>query len=305
MRLDGGSLQQDSPRSDARWSSTMSRRVSEIVPTSVVIPLFRPGEHLERLGATLANQGEPEVIAVIDDRSSPSLVEEALASVRHLRVLRTNGGIGTARARNLGAEASTRQFVTFLDQDDWWDPGFLPALLEMRSRNVLAYDNNLWSEREGLAVSTGETVFGRAGWRRPSIDRAEAGLLLDGFPMLKILLERKAFLAVGGYRQIYAVEDFDLVWRLIAAGRLIDFVSNGGAHYLLHEDSTTQTVHRDKRAFERAQRSWLRIWSDMARSDALPPGVRARCLLKTAWVGLRIAARRIRDRPGSPADEAR
>jgi FkbM family methyltransferase len=285
----------------------MTDRATPDLPISVIVPLYRAEEYYARLGETLAGQGAREVVVVIDDDSQPGAVKAVLDAVPNLRLLRTTGGIGTSAARNKGAEAATQPWVTFLDQDDWWDPGFLARLFERENDGILGYDNLLWSAAEGTPTALGETVFERAGWDRPRVGPAESTALLDGFPMLKLLLRREIFHSVGGYRDVYAVEDFDLVWRLVASGRHIDLVEDPAGNYLLQPDSTTNRVRTDREAFERAQRSWVRIWFDMARAEGLARGVRLTCLRKsatiTARIGLRFARRILLERrlPAEPS----
>jgi glycosyltransferase involved in cell wall biosynthesis len=261
---------------------------------SVVVPLYQAKSYYTRLATSLAPQEAGEIIAVVDDGSPPAQVEALLSEIPKLRVLTTSGGIGTAAARNLGAEKATQEWITFLDQDDWWDPGFLHQLLGVSNHGIVAYNNYLWQEDGEEVVPMNETVFEHARWTRTRVGPEESALLLDGFPMLKLLLKRKSFLSVGGYRDIYAVEDFDLVWRLIASGRYIDLVDTPAGNYTLHAHSTTSQVGRDRLAYERAQRSWLRIWSDMARTGSLPAQVRRECARKSISVAARMAARRVR-----------
>jgi GT2 family glycosyltransferase len=266
------------------------------LPVSVVVPLHSAApRHLKRLGASLAEQGAGEVIVVIDDDSAPADVAAALAVVPNLRVL-VNPGSGAGMARNHGAAAAGQPWLTFLDHDDWWPSEFLAQLLSRARSRVVGYDSELYSEQDEEAVAVGETLFERAQWRHESIDARHSRLLFDGFPLVKLLLRREAFAAVGGFRPIYAVEDFDLVWRLIAAGEQIDLVREPAGAYLVHPGSTTGTVLSRRDAYEKAQRSWVRIWAAMSRAGGLPPQIRIEAGLKAARVWARIIARRVRDR---------
>jgi len=237
------------------------------------------------------SQGAGEVIIVVDDGSPLSVVETAFDGVPNLRVLKSEGSVGAGRARNLGADVASQPWLTFLDVDDWWPDRFLRDLYAGATQRVVGYDSTLWAETDDVGpVATGETAFSRAGWTHPSVDRSSSELLLDGFPLLKVLLDRSVFRAVGGYRQIYAVEDFDLLWRLIAAGERVQLVRDPAGHYLVHRGSTTDQVHTERLAYERAQRSWLRIWTDMARTRGLPVYVRRRCLVRSLSTTARLAS---------------
>jgi glycosyltransferase involved in cell wall biosynthesis len=269
------------------------------VPISVVIPVYHAAErHLRKLASSLATQGAAEVIVVLDDDSSPELVAALLAAVPNLTVM-VSDGQGAGMARNRGAAAATQEWITFLDHDDWWPSGFLTTLLGEAEGDVVGYDNEVFLEEDDVdaePLPAGETLFDRADWEHSSIDADAGEMLLDRFPLVKLLIRRRAFVAVGGFRSIYAVEDFDLVWRLVAAGHRIDLPRRPIGAYLVHASSTTGSVNVDRAAFERAQRSWVRIWSGMARSRGLPAGVRIGAARNAAKVSARIVARRVRDR---------
>jgi cellulose synthase/poly-beta-1,6-N-acetylglucosamine synthase-like glycosyltransferase len=155
---------------------------------------------------------------------------------------------------------------------------------------VAGYDNQLWSEVDGSEpIPLHETTFGSSEWTLGSIDRTSSRLLLSGFPMLKLVVRRSTFDAVGGFRAIYAVEDFDILWRLIAHGERVQLLREPTGNYLVRSTSTTSTVQLSRRAWERAQRSWLKVWGGMALSNGLPLGVRSACLRSFLWTAARLA----------------
>lgn len=248
------------------------------IPVAVVVPTANGGKYFPRLKASLLSQDAAEVIIVIDDASDVAEVEAAFDGLANLKVLRTPGQIGAGPARNLGVRASTQPWVAFLDVDDWWPENFLHELFDRVTASVVGYDNQLWSEVNGSEpIPLHTSTFERSRWDLSSIDRASSRQLLSGFPLVKVVVRRSAFDAVGGFRQIYAVEDFDILWRLIAHGERVQLLREPTGNYLLHSASTTRTVQSDQLAWERAQRSWIKIWGAMALSNGMPPAVRMIC----------------------------
>ncbi len=86
---------------------------------SVILPVYRAQEALERTVAALERQTYPshlvEVLPV-DDGSDPPIVAPAFAG--DLRLLRQErDGFGAGRARNLGAHEATGDILLFLDAD--------------------------------------------------------------------------------------------------------------------------------------------------------------------------------------------
>jgi len=258
---------------------------TEAVPVSVIVPYYRGEAYLSRLATTLAGQGVEEVVVVVDGGEGLASVRSALATIPRATVVATPAALGTAGARNFGASLATNEWITFLDQDDWWPEGFIGQLAKQASGDVVAYDNDIYVENEIGEVTRAETtVFERAGWTRNAVSPAAAAELLSGFPMVKLLLRRDAFLRVGGYRpQVYAIEDFDLVWRLLAIGLNISFVREPRGSYLVRPDSITGQVSRgDYSAALRAQGSWVGVWLRFSSARTFPVAARRRAASKAA-----------------------
>lgn len=100
---------------------------------AVVIPLFNKGPHIaETLESVLQQTLAPREIIVIDDGSSdegPSIVESFVARDNRIRLLhRSPPGPGGYAARNFGIEASTAEWIAFLDADDVWHNDHLQSL---------------------------------------------------------------------------------------------------------------------------------------------------------------------------------
>ena len=89
---------------------------------SVVIPAYNAASHLvEALESVFAQRLDALEVVVVDDGSTDGTVEVARRFGRGVRVLQQDRG-GSARARNLGLEATDGELVAFLDADDVWLP---------------------------------------------------------------------------------------------------------------------------------------------------------------------------------------
>jgi len=97
----------------------------------VVIPVFNGQETITTaLNSVLTGQGGwVRRIIVVDDgsRDDTAAIIRNLDSPRIELVITPNQGV--AKARNLGIEKSTAEWVAFLDADDVWAPGKLQAQL--------------------------------------------------------------------------------------------------------------------------------------------------------------------------------
>src|SRR4051794_12071712 len=90
-------------------------------PVSVIVPVYNVGEYLLPCLTSITDQTQKSLeVIVVDDGStdgSGELVEEFARGRDGWRVLHVpNGGLG--RARNIGLEHATGEYVAFLDSDD-------------------------------------------------------------------------------------------------------------------------------------------------------------------------------------------
>src|SRR6476620_9087553 len=88
---------------------------------SVVVPIFNVKDYLLACLESLATQTQPEIeVILVDDGStdgSGELAEEFGRGRQGWRVLHVeNGGLG--RARNIGMDASSSDYIAFVDSDD-------------------------------------------------------------------------------------------------------------------------------------------------------------------------------------------
>ncbi|WP_372699563.1 glycosyltransferase family 2 protein [Arthrobacter sp. JSM 101049] len=102
--------------------------VSIIVPAKDQAPFI--ADALASLTRQHADPRDLEVL-LVDDGSTDGTGELAAAFAGRLpglRILRNETPTGVANARNQGLRAATAPLVGFLDPDDWYAPGHLPAL---------------------------------------------------------------------------------------------------------------------------------------------------------------------------------
>ena len=154
---------------------------------------------------------DPEVI-VVDDCSTDN-TPEVCANVEDIRYLRLPANSGLAHARNVGAAASSSEFIAFLDDDDLRLPGSLDKQLR-----ALAVDDT-------LALCYGQALIGDARRQLPTGEIYPPvcpqgdifwELLEDNFiPMPSVLLRKSSLLEAGGFNtDLKLIEDWDMWLRL-------------------------------------------------------------------------------------------
>lgn len=109
---------------------------------SIVIPLYNKEKHIERNLKSLLEQdlspNEYEII-IVDDGSTDSGAQLAKSYSEKNENIKffSQANSGPSVARNRGLDASTGDYVYFLDADDFLAPNVLNSLLEFAEKNQL------------------------------------------------------------------------------------------------------------------------------------------------------------------------
>ena len=142
----------------AEFSGTRIRETPS-VKFSVIIPAYNAERYIRKavescLGQTYA----PYEIIVIDDASTDSTAAIAESFPSPVRVIRLAKNSGVSVARNRGVEASTGDWLAFLDADDW----FLAEKLELQRRCALKNENAVLIYTRFLSSLDGVETSGSA-----------------------------------------------------------------------------------------------------------------------------------------------
>ena len=110
-------------------------------------------------------------------------------------------GTDLHEARNSGALTAKSKYLLFLDCDDQFEPGYIEAMMrpgiypnELRYPRIRYISENIVNPK----YEPEPMVF-----PRKALDRGN-------FMVIGTLVEREIFLAVGGFRELKAYEDWDL-----------------------------------------------------------------------------------------------
>lgn len=181
---------------------------------TVIMPAYRAAGTIRRALASIAAQTmTPGAVIVIDDGSDDGTTRQAEEARTQLEgtgtaliVLRqTNNGAGAAR--NVGLQASSTEFVAFLDADDEW----LPEKLE-RTMAVLRSTCSVLAAHDYLRVDGGKTTLVACARRfnashDPFVELYKRGYLATS----TVVCRRDILLKAGGFDEtLPTAQDFDL-----------------------------------------------------------------------------------------------
>jgi glycosyltransferase involved in cell wall biosynthesis len=183
---------------------------AETASVSVVIPCFDQGHYLgEAIESVLAQTMAAAEVLIVDDGSRDNSFEVAgRYPVRRLR----QDNRGPAAARNSGLEASSGDYVVFLDADD----RLLPQALEIGASALSTRPHVAFVSGMSCDIGAdGRRLFSE---RQPLVSQDHYLRLLEGcfiWSGSSIVHRRSAIESIGGFDEgLAAGEDYDLYLRL-------------------------------------------------------------------------------------------
>ncbi len=99
---------------------------------SVIIPVYNGEKYLSKAIESVLRQEILCEIVIVNDCSTDG-TENVIQGYSHLeqvRYLKNERNKGVAYSRNRGVEASTGEYIAFLDADDWWEDTKLKKQLQ-------------------------------------------------------------------------------------------------------------------------------------------------------------------------------
>ena len=202
---------------DLHGESSIDTSAAKLDVSVIVRTRNRPALLREAIASIRASSADAEIVVVNDGGGS---VESILREDPKLRLLEYDEKSGRSEAMNRGVEAASGEWISFLDDDDLFEPEHLPTLMRAASSggSVAWYTD---------AVSVVYERGDDGGAVEKSRDRTYAQdydaslLLLDNYiPLPTLLLRRSDFLTIKGFDPAFDLfEDWDFLIRLSRQGR--------------------------------------------------------------------------------------
>lgn len=191
---------------------------------AAIIPTYNREATILRAIHSITQQTiRPQTLVVIDDGSIDQTEELVTAWIRVERppfkvIFEKTSNRGVSAARNLGVQLADSDWLAFLDSDDEWLPNKIEKQLPLSETFPMVHGEENWI-RNGVRVQaprkylkSGGRVFNRC------VD-------LCFISPSSVLIERKLFERMNGFREDFPVcEDYEL-WLRIAAQYEVGFTS--------------------------------------------------------------------------------
>ena len=251
----------------------MAKKVSEPLThdhadIAVIIPAFNSGSYIDlALGSLACQTLRPSAVVVADDRSTDDTVDRAhsWSGRLPLEVVQLDRNQGPGVARDRAIRVSSAPFLALLDADDF----FLPDHLETMARSYAA-SPGLVSAQE-LSWYPGIGLKFKPQPRRLS-KRANRLIPLLRHNFVNFgFFSRDLYESVGGFRDLYYCEDWDLWIRMVRAGADLTVASHPTAVHRVH----AQSLSFDAARIAQEGMSYLETAGRAAQSSAESAAARA------------------------------
>lgn len=133
---------------------------------SIIVPVYRVENTIDRCINSILHQDYDDMEIIIVDDGSPDNCPEicdkwALNDNRITVIHKENGGLSDAR--NAGINIATGEYITFIDSDDYIEPGTLNKIMCLIKKHpeydILEYSFNIIGEKEKGKLSLNDRVF--------------------------------------------------------------------------------------------------------------------------------------------------
>lgn len=184
--------------------------------TAVIIPVRnRPGLIVSSIESLQRQTLPVDEIVVVDDASTDEtcdIIERLQQQDPRIRLCALKTQLGASHARNVGIDATTAEWVAFLDSDDQW----LPDKHELQRRQlakttgaIAAFTGIRYMSPQGDKDMPLPSTLGPDGLRRINVLGSSS----------TALVKREALVAVGGFDEaLPSCQDWDLWLRLERQG---------------------------------------------------------------------------------------
>lgn len=191
----------------------------------VVIPNWNGAAFIERcLGSALAavrRAGRPMEVIVTDDASADGSAETIAKSFPSVKLISWDANVGFGEAVGRGMAAATADWIFLLNNDLALKEDFCERLIAVLDAQpdpgrVFAIGARTLDWTTGEANHGGQLARWRGGMIVQEPFESDAAAAAGFFQAGACLIDRKKFLALGGFAEIYRPgywEDYDLAWQ--------------------------------------------------------------------------------------------
>lgn len=120
---------------------------------SVIVAIYKSENFLDKLIESILNQTYKNLEIILVDDGSPDnsgkICDEWAAKDNRIKVIHKANG-GACEARNIGIEATTGDYISIIDGDDWLASDYIEYLLNiiLETNSDMAMTDNIFTTRD-------------------------------------------------------------------------------------------------------------------------------------------------------------
>lgn len=224
---------------------------------SVIVPVYKVEEYLERCLESLCRQSLTDIEIILIDDASPdkcgAICEAYAAKNARFRVFHQPENQGLSAARNLGIKNADSSYLMFVDSDDWVHDDFCKEAYECAVRNqadlVMFNRVRVLKSRDGESVLKDDPFF-TEGYK--TTQEALDIMLTDGGNAAWNKLYKKELFAGVSYPEGYLYEDTGATYKLVVKAPRVYYLPKALYYHCLRPGSITSQKATKKVLEDRA-----------------------------------------------------
>ncbi len=215
---------------------------------SVVVPVYNAEKYLKRCVQSLLDQTYSNIqIILVNDGSLDNSAElcNRFSDLSKNVVVIHQDNSGVTAARNRGIEASTGDYITFVDSDDWIDKDFIETAINSFRNNPTAdicvekmYADHSDGKVEPIGIIGEDNLFSQ----REAVEEM-VRFTFFRWELCGKVYRRNLFDSYKADESISMCEDLDSNWILFHKARNIYYTGKSVYHYYVNEFSATRAVN--------------------------------------------------------------
>jgi glycosyltransferase involved in cell wall biosynthesis len=219
---------------------------------SIVIPLYNKANYIERcLLSVFAQSYNYFEVIIINDGSSDdgpykvtNFIQSLNAEQKSKIIFKQQKNLGVSTARNNGVKIAKRNYIAFLDADDWWEPTFLEEMKSLIDSFPAAgiYGSNYFLIKNKFKQIA--TVGVESNFSRGLINYCQVYAKTHCMPLWTgaTIIRKAIYESENGFKSLLRLgEDFDL-WVRVALKYPVCFLNKPLSNYNQDVDHPNRAI---------------------------------------------------------------
>jgi glycosyltransferase involved in cell wall biosynthesis len=244
----------------------------------VVIPAYNAAKHIRRaIDSVLAQTRRPDEIVVADDGSTDDTTAVVEGYGSEVKLIR-QANAGASVARNTGINATTSEWIAFLDSDDEW----LPEKLQVQSEFLERNSQLVWATANFIYCHCGQNHHTQ------KLDEAKGRALLSGRDFFEdyfdaftkaaagwtgtMIVKRDVLKEAGLFRpEQLRFNDEDMWWRIAYRHPVIGYTPKPLAIYHMYVADSITKKYEVPKSLNQLIANHIKIASECGKLEQFKP----------------------------------